>query len=62
MVENLAKLQRQYVEWEEDNAEIVKELELVSTYLEIQKYRFGDRLSYELDVDEECENYKIPKL
>ena len=62
LVENLAKLQRQYVEWEEDNAEIVKELELVSTYLEIQKYRFGDRLSYELDVDEECENYKIPKL
>lgn len=62
MVEKLALLQRQYVDWGEDSVEITKELEFVEAYLSIQKYRFGQRLSYELDVDKECEGCRIPKL
>ncbi len=34
----------------------------IKAYLELQKYRFGDRLSYEIDVSKECQNVKIPKL
>ena len=37
-------------------------MEFVEAYLGLQKYRFGDRLSYELDVDEACQNISIPKL
>lgn len=62
MVERLAKLQRQYTEWQEDEVRIDKELEFVQAYLELQKYRFGDRLSFEIDVEEDCKEYYIPKL
>lgn len=62
MVEKLALLQRQYVDWGNDSVEITKEMEFVEAYLSIQKYRFGERLSYEIDVEKECENCHIPKL
>jgi len=62
MVEHLAKLQRQYTEWQQDNIRLENELEFVEAYLQLQKYRFGDRLSFELDVDEECKKLCIPKL
>lgn len=62
MVEKLATMERQNVEWGNDNVEIGQEIEFVKAYLGLQKYRFGDRLSYELDVDENCERMKIPKL
>lgn len=62
MVERLAVLQRQYVEWQDDSVMIEKEMDFVETYLELQKYRFGDKLSFELDVDEACRTFVIPKL
>lgn len=62
MVEKLAIMERQNVDWAADTVEIGKEMEFVEAYLGLQKYRFGERLSYELDVDEECENIRIPKL
>lgn len=39
-----------------------KELEMVNRYLEIEKYRFGDRFDWEINVDREVKNIKIPKL
>ena len=62
MVERLAVLQRQYVEWQDDSVQVEKEMDFVETYLELQKYRFGDKLSFELDVEEACKGYVIPKL
>lgn len=62
MVEKLAVMERQNVDWATDTVEIGKEMEFVKAYLGLQKYRFGDRLSYELDVEEECLAVNIPKL
>ncbi|MBO4458831.1 MAG: histidine kinase [Butyrivibrio sp.] len=62
MIEKLAKLQRQYTEWDEDNTTIENEADFVSNYLELQKYRFGDRLSYAIEIDPDCVKYLIPKL
>jgi two-component system sensor histidine kinase YesM len=62
MVEKLAKLQRQYTEWNEDNVPISQELEFAENYLGLQKYRFGERLSYSIEVEDDCRNYLIPKL
>ncbi len=42
--------------------EIGKEMEFVEAYLGLQKYRFGDRLSYELSVAPDCAAVRIPKL
>lgn len=62
MIEKLAVLQRQYVDWGDDLVEIEKETEFARAYLSIQKYRFGSKLSYEINVDKECKKYIIPKL
>lgn len=62
MVEKLAIMERQNVDWGNDFVEIKKEIEFVEAYLGLQKYRFGERLSYELDVEPACEKIRIPKL
>lgn len=62
MVEKLALLQRQYLEWGDDFVEIHKEIKSVKDYLEIQKYRFGNKLSYSLEVAPDCSQYRIPKM
>ena len=62
MVQKLAVMQRQYVEWQEDEISIAREMDFVEAYLGLQKYRFGDRLSYKLDMDTGCEQFQIPKL
>ena len=62
MVAKLAVMQRQYVEWGNDSVSILREIEFVKAYLALQKYRFGERLNYDIEVDRECENFKVPKL
>lgn len=62
MVEKLAVMTRQNVEWSNDSVMISEEMGFVQAYLALQKYRFGERLSFELDVEEACEEFRIPKL
>ena len=62
MVEKLAIMERQNVDWGNDIVEIKREIEFVEAYLGLQKYRFGERLSYELDIDAACMELYIPKL
>lgn len=62
MVEKLAVMERQIVNWNEDVIDLEKEMDFVSAYLSLQKYRFGDKLSYEIDMDEDCRKIRIPKL
>ena len=62
MVGKLAVMERQNVDWSTNFVRMKKELEFVEAYLGLQKYRFGDRLSYELDIEPECEDIQIPRL
>ncbi len=62
MVEKLAVMERQTVDWTSDTGTVSRELAFVEAYLELQKYRFGDRLSYRLEVEEECREQEIPRL
>ncbi len=62
MVEKLAIIQRQNVEWNEDSVKVSDEIRFVEAYLELQKYRFGNKLVYEISVDEECEEIRLPKI
>ncbi len=62
MVEKLALMERQYVDWGSDMIQVSQEMSSVEAYLLLQKYRFGDKLMYELDVDEECASRLVPKL
>ena len=62
MVDKLAVMERQNVEWGKDFVTVKKEIESIEAYLALQSYRFGDRLSFDIDVEEECEKYLVPKL
>ena len=62
MIEQLSLMQRQYVEWGTDMVAVQEEIKFVEAYLKLQKYRFGDRLSYDIQVEESCREYRIPKL
>ena len=62
MVEKLALMERQNVDWSTGTNTIRKELEFTEAYLGLQKYRFGDRLSYRVEVQPGCEEILVPKL
>lgn len=62
MVERLALMERQYVDWDTDTISIREEFQFVEAYLELQKYRFGDRLSYKIEAEPDCLRYCVPRL
>ena len=41
---------------------VTEEIEIVATYLDIEKVRFGDRLEFVIEVDESVINEHIPKF
>ncbi|MCD8347479.1 MAG: histidine kinase [Lachnospiraceae bacterium] len=62
MIERLALLQRQNVNWSEDSIRVIEELRFVDAYLKLQQYRYGERFSYEIELEKECEDLYIPRL
>ncbi|RXS90456.1 sensor histidine kinase [Geobacillus sp. PK12] len=62
IVKVLGKLIRRSIEVEGKSIPLKDELENVKWYLEIQKFRYSDRLSYRLDVDSQAENILVPPM
>lgn len=62
MVEMLAVMERQNVDWGHDDVTVKEEAGFAQAYLELQKYRFGERLSYRLEIEDSCRTYLIPRL
>ncbi|MFU7515192.1 sensor histidine kinase [Clostridium sp. HCS.1] len=62
IIEKLSILLRRTINWGNDNITIEEEMMFVNNYIDIQKYRFGDKLSYNYYISEECKNYTVPKL
>ena len=62
MVRNLSDFFRTSLNRGKDKNSIKEELLHVRSYLEIQKVRYQDILSYEIDVPEELNRYSIPKI
>ena len=64
MVTNLSKLLRGNIGGSADfKVTIEKELEYVKYYLTLQKERFGDKLSWDIEYDDESTlQYRIPRL
>jgi two-component system, sensor histidine kinase YesM len=62
IVKHIAKMFRKLIDWEDDLIPIGEEIEFIRDFLEIQKYRYGDKLDYRISVDEELMKYGIPKM
>jgi LytS/YehU family sensor histidine kinase len=62
-VEKLSELFRYTLKSAETNTvTVAEELEIVRTYLEIEKVRFGERLQYDITCDAAVRDFMIPAL
>lgn len=62
MILSLSTLLRYSLDNTMESVSLVEDMEFTKNYLKIMKYRYGDRLSYSIDIPEEVENIVIPKL
>ncbi|MFD3261267.1 sensor histidine kinase [Paenibacillus lentus] len=62
MIKLLGRGFRRSLSWEQDMIPLQEELEFVMDYLEIQQFRYGQRLLHNLEVDERVLDIPIPKM
>ncbi|WP_054956924.1 cache domain-containing sensor histidine kinase [Paenibacillus dakarensis] len=62
VVRLLGKMMRNNLEIGSGKITIQDEVEMVQCYLDIQKFRYEDRLIFELDIDEKARAVQIPPL
>ncbi|WP_339261204.1 sensor histidine kinase [Paenibacillus sp. FSL R5-0713] len=62
IVHNMAKMFRKSISWNQNDVTVKEELELIESFLQIQKYRFGDKLQYRIEADPAVLMYRIPKM
>ena len=62
VVRLLGKLMRKNLEVGREKAPLREEIEMIRSYLEIQKFRYEDRLDFELFVDSAANGILIPPL
>ncbi len=62
IIGELAILFRKSMNWGSDIITIEEELSFVEKYINIQRYRFGDKIKFYHYIMEGCEKYMVPKL
>ena len=62
IVKHMSKVFRYLIHWDKDIITLDKEISFIKDYLQIQQYRFGDEISFELNIGENSEKCYIPKL
>ena len=62
MIKYMAKMFRNLIEWEDNIITVREEIAFLDEFLHIQEYRFEDEFSYEIHVQEEAFDCKIPKM
>jgi two-component system sensor histidine kinase YesM len=61
-VQMLGKMMRKNLEVGSRSIPLKSEIEMIHCYLEIQKFRFGERLTYKMDVEPAALNVPVPPL
>ena len=59
IVKMLGKMMRSSLEVTDQPVPLKSEIDLVKTYLEIQKLRFGDKINYKIDIKCDIEKYEM---
>ncbi|RRJ65613.1 sensor histidine kinase [Paenibacillus oralis] len=62
IIHNMAKMFRRSISWSRNYVTVHEELELIRNFLEIQKYRFGDKLEYSIEAEPAALEQRIPKM
>lgn len=58
----LSKTLRRLLSWKDDLVTIQEEISFTEMYLKIEKFRFGDKIEYSIDIDDSLLGVKIPKM
>ncbi len=62
IIRNMAQLLRNSITWDKDFITVKEEVQLIQAFLEIQKYRFDDKMQYSIQVAESVEHILIPNM
>lgn len=62
IIKYLSKTLRRLLSWKDDLVTIQEEISFTEMYLKIEKFRFGDKIEYFIDIDESLMQIKIPKM
>ncbi len=62
IIKNMAQLLRTSITWGKDMVTVKEEVDLIRSFLEIQEYRFDDKMQYLISVEEETYYYSIPNM
>lgn len=62
VIQDFSKLLRTSIDWSQDMVPVRQEMNLVESYMNIQKYRFREKLNYQITLDESIDDYLIPKF
>ncbi|MCP4177487.1 MAG: hypothetical protein GY756_06955 [bacterium] len=62
MVICMSDLLRYSINHEKENVKLIDDIKYIRDYLKIQKYRYDDKLTYSINIDEKAENCIVPKL
>jgi len=62
IIHNMAKIFRTSLTWGKDRVMVREEVEFIVCFLEIQKYRFEDRMNYRIHIDPSARDCMVPKM
>ncbi len=62
IIKYLSKTLRRLLSWKDDLVTIQEEISFTEMYLKIEKFRFGDKIEYFIDIDQSLMQIKIPKM
>lgn len=62
VIRNLALIMRRLLSWKDDLITVEEEVSFIQMYLQIEKFRFQSRFSYNLDIAPSVLECRIPKM
>jgi two-component system sensor histidine kinase YesM len=61
-ISGLSKMIRRLLDWSYDSEPLSNEMSFIETYLQLEKFRFGDKFNYDICVSPEAAERSIPKM
>ncbi len=62
VTQKLANYYKNSLSGSEEIVTVMRESQIIRDYLDLQTMRYGDKFSYEIDIDEAIDNCQIPKM
>jgi two-component system sensor histidine kinase YesM len=62
IIKNLSLMLRRLLSWRDDLVTLEEEVTFTEMYLKIEKYRFGERFDYIVELDKEALKCHVPKM